>query len=164
MASLYKKTINGNPGGVYSCAIQGNPPLSHSDAEIFVPPYLQQLDIVRPSIVSDIQTVAYGQPVSVYVAAGDEPNPTELIDFATLIRCDSVTHHFGWDQRCIRLEITSINAQTREITFAGLPPNDATNRGHFLAPPGYYMLFIVRKPTGSPLVRVPSVARFVQVL
>jgi hypothetical protein len=40
---------------------------------------------------------------------------------------------------------------------------------HTLAPPGYYMLFVVEEGSGSSpcdeeVVRVPSVAKFVQLL
>jgi hypothetical protein len=111
-------------------------------------------------ILCPVSSVQYGTPLTLQVAISDDPNPADDIDFATLIRCGSVTHHFDWDQRCIRLEITG-RPQPDEIRLAALPT--VLNRGHFLAPPGWYMLFIVRKPTGNPPMRVPSIARFVQV-
>ena len=57
-----------------------------------------------------------------------------------------------------------ISASGNTVTFAPLPSTAA--RGHFLAPPGYYMLFVLRRIEGeqAPQVRVPSVAKFVQIL
>ena len=50
-----------------------------------------------------------------------------------------------------------------KVTLAGLPAANAIARGHFIAPPGYYYLFVVTTPRGSPPVRVWSVAKFVKV-
>jgi hypothetical protein len=81
--------------------------------------------------------------------------------FATLIRCPAVTHHMDMSQRCIKLEVTARN--NNQVTLAALPgvPQDA---GACIAPPGFYYLFVVTTPRGTPPVRVPSVASFVQVL
>lgn len=58
----YKDTINGrNPP--HTCTLESTQ-LSHSDAEVFVPRYLQQ-DVVRPAIMNDVPPpVAYGQPIT----------------------------------------------------------------------------------------------------
>jgi galactose oxidase len=151
--SGYKDTIN-PPAPI--------PPLQHSDAEIFTPPCLQQ-GLLRPSIVTAIDELHYGAAIpALKVALGDpqeDPDPAEQIDFATLIRCPAVTHHADPDQRCIKLEVLS--RAGNEITLASLPSQ--AQGGHYIAPPGYYFLFIVTTPRGNPLVRVPSVARFVRI-
>ncbi len=153
----YKTTIN----GLASCStLPFSQALQHTDAEVFIPAYLHQ-GLARPAITTAVTTVQYGQPMTLNVAVDDFPNPAEMIDFATLIRCGSATHHFDWDQRCIRLEITARPAHN-QVTLARLP--SVANRGKFLALPGMYMLFVVRKPAGNPLVRVPSIAQIVQVL
>ena len=133
----------------------------NSDCEIFSPPYLGT-DVLRPVIMSAPTNIPYGgSPISVQVAVPNSSDPANEIAFATLIRCGSVTHHFDWDQRAIKLSVLSAGLGT--ITLTALP--DVTNRGHFLAPPGWYMLFVVRKLQPPPLaqVRVPSVAKFVHI-
>lgn len=63
-----------------------------------------------------------------------------------LIRPGSVTHSFDMDQRLVSLAFTV----TPGVLHATVPSN------HNLAPPGYYLLFIVNTQG------VPSVARFVR--
>jgi hypothetical protein len=94
------------------------------------------------------------------VALGGTSWPAEEIDFATLIRCSSVTHHQSGDCRVIRLGIAVENKN--HIRLSRLPA--IASGGAFIASSGYYMLFLVRKPAGNPLVRVPSIARIVRIL
>ena len=69
-----------------------------------------------------------------------------------LMRTSSVTHTNDMDQRYVGLKI-----ETREEELIRVQgPADAT-----VAPPGIYMLFIVRGSTLSE--RIPSLARFVRV-
>ena len=109
--------------------------------------------------------MSYGTALTLQVAIPGISNPENGVDFVTLIRCTSVTHHFNWDQRCLKFEITQRLSAPSRITLAALPTH--AQNGHFMAPPGYYMLFLVRRPTsafpGYPLVRVPSIAAFVKV-
>ena len=69
------------------------------------------------------------------------------IDRAVMIRCGSVTHAFDSDQRFIELQILSRTFS--RIRVAG-PPN------RNIAPPGWYMLFILNH------CGVPSMARFIR--
>ena len=69
------------------------------------------------------------------------------INRVVLVRNGAVTHAFGMDQREVELAFT---AQTGSLTITA-PPNGN------IAPPGYYMLFLLNSSG------VPSVARFVQV-
>jgi hypothetical protein len=136
----------------------------NTDVEIFRPPYLQ-FGIDRPILTSAPTTVGYGSSIVVTVTFSTEipGDPADEIDFATLIRCGSVTHHFDWDQRCLKLDV--IGRQGAQVTLHSLPSADPFGRGEFIVPPGWYMLFVVRKlpPQPGPQVRVPSVARFIQV-
>jgi hypothetical protein len=69
------------------------------------------------------------------------------INSVVLVRNGAVTHAFDMDQRVVGLAFT---AGVGTLTVTG-PPNGN------IAPPGYYMLFLLSN-TG-----VPSIARFVQV-
>ncbi len=152
VGSGHKSTINTPP----------NPPLTHTDAEVFTPPCLQQ-GLARPTIAnaqSEINDIHYGVAIpELKISLQGSSNPATEIEFATLIRCGSVTHHFDADQRCIKLEL--LEDAGNRITLAPLPSQ--AQGGHFIAPPGYYYLFVVTTPRGSPQVRVPSVARFVRI-
>jgi hypothetical protein len=68
------------------------------------------------------------------------------IDRVTLVRPGSVTHSFDMDQRLIGLRFKSQSGAL-----------NVECPGHNVAPPGFYMLFILNK------AGVPSVARFVQI-
>jgi len=139
-----------------------NPPLIHTDAEIFTPPCLMQ-GLARPTITnpqSQIGDIHYGQPIpQLKISLEGSSTPANDIEFATLIRCGSVTHHFDADQRCIRLDVTAAGGNL--ISLATLP--SMAQGGHFIAPPGLYLLFVVTTLRGNPLVRVPSVSRFVRI-
>ena len=68
------------------------------------------------------------------------------ISSAVLVRPDAVTHAFDMDQRLVGLSFT-LDGDVLNVTA---PPNGN------IAPPGYYMLFILNSSG------VPSVAQFVQ--
>jgi uncharacterized protein (DUF58 family) len=70
------------------------------------------------------------------------------INRVVLVRNGTVTHAFGMDQREVELSFT---AQSGSLTVTA-PPNGN------IAPPGYYMLFLLNSSG------VPSVSRFVQVV
>ena len=107
--------------------------------EVFSPPYLFRG--ARPSIHSAPAEVRYNATFAV-----ETPDAAAIASVA-LIRCGSVTHSFNSDQRHVGLSITGRTSNTLTLRA---PPNG------FIAPPGYYMLFILN---GSA---VPSVARFVR--
>ncbi len=109
---------------------------------------------------SEINDIHYGAAIpELKISLQGFSTPASEIGFATLIRCGSVTHHFDADQRCIKLEV--LEAAGNRITLAPLPSQ--AQGGHFIAPPGYYYLFVVTTPRGNPLGRVPSVALFVRI-
>jgi hypothetical protein len=107
--------------------------------EIFSPPYLSRGP--RPTISAAPATVLYGSQFAI-----GTPEAAAVTTVA-LMRCGTSTHSFNPDQRHVGLRIVSRSSAS--ITVEA-PPNGN------VAPPGQYMLFILRDG-------VPSVARFVKV-
>ncbi len=107
--------------------------------EIYSPPYL--FHGPRPNVTSAPDTVAYGANFDVIA-----PDAGAVVS-AALIRPGAVTHSFNQEQRYVGLSI--VTAQSGSLTLTA-PPNA------FVAPPGYYMLFLVN---GNG---VPSIGRFVK--
>jgi hypothetical protein len=135
-------SMGSNPGqrGSYQPAI-----------EIYTPPYLfdanDQLITDRPTITgTSAVVIGYNSPFSATYTS------TSGITSAVLVRPGSTTHAFDMDQRLIGLcgpspQPTCTGSGTLNLTS---PPNSN------IAPPGYYMLFLLDSRG------VPSVARFVQ--
>ena len=122
-----------------------NPARGTYDAsmEIYQPAYLFNADgslATRPTITSAPSVVGYGGTFTVQT-----PNAAN-ISSVVLIKAGSVTHAFDMDQRLVGLSYT---AGSGSLTVTG-PPNSN------IAPPGYYLLFLLS-------AGVPSVAKFVQV-
>src|SRR6202035_4535422 len=93
----------------------------------------------RPTIGSAPGNIGYGN--SFTVQTPDAAN----ISSAVLIRAAASTHAFGMDQRMVGMSFT---AGSGSLTVTA-PPNGN------IAPPGYYMLFILNS------AGVPSVSTFV---
>ena len=111
-----------------------------ASAEIYSPPYL--FNGPRPTITSvSSSTVQVGQTLN--VSTPDAASISQV----TLIGLGSVTHAFNQNQRLSHLRFTQISGGV-QVTA---PANSN------LAPPGYYMLFLVNSKG------VPSVARIIQV-
>jgi hypothetical protein len=98
---------------------------SHRDAEIFSPPYLFKGP--RPVISSAPYGLRYGQ--SFFLSTAQAATITKV----TLLRLGSVTHAFDSNQRFNRLSFVAV--------AGGLTITPPASRN--LAPPGYYMLYIV---------------------
>ena len=114
------------------------------NAEIFSPPYLFQADgtlAPRPAIDAAPASTSYGAPME--IATG---NPASIRKVA-LVRLGAVTHSDNMEQRYIPLSFTA-----GATSLTAIAPANA-----YVAPPGFYMLFIV-DANG-----VPSVARMVSV-
>jgi len=114
--------------------------------EIYKPAYLFTTDgsgnvvpAIRPTIVSAPSTISYGNTFTVQTDAPD-------IVHAVLIRPGSPTHAFDQEQRSVAMSFT---------TGAGSMTVTAPPSGN-IAPPGYYMLFVLNS------AGVPSIASFVQ--
>src|SRR5262245_43505776 len=117
--------------------------------EIWKPPYLFTTDgsgnvvpAPRPTIGAAPARVGYAGSFQV-----QSPNAVD-IGSVVLMRSGSPTHAFDMEQRMVGLTFSTAGGTT--LTVSG--PPDAR-----VAPPGYYMLFILNRQG------VPSVARFVQV-
>jgi hypothetical protein len=111
-------------------------------AEIYRPPYL--FKGARPSIAAVPVAVRGAQKFA--VSTPDEAS----IHHAVLMAPSATTHGADMNQRYVRLRITR-RARGRGVTLK-VPTNP------HVAPPGYYMLFLVNAQN------VPSVARWIRVL
>jgi hypothetical protein len=138
---LYRSTALLLPDGRVLVAGSGSDGASvnQTRGEIFSPPYL--FKGARPTITGAPAIVEYGSTFS--VATPDAASIARV----SLVRPGAVTHGFDQDQRIVSLAFTA-----GASSIAVQAPADAT-----LAPPGYYMLFLVNA------AGVPSIAPFVQV-
>jgi Domain of unknown function (DUF1929)/PKD domain len=111
--------------------------------EIYSPAYLFDANgapATRPTITSVPGTVNYGGAFQV------QTPDAAAISSVVLVRPGSQTHAFDMDQRLVELSFTAASG----VVTATAPPHGN------IAPPGYYMLFILNSSG------VPSVARFVR--
>jgi chitodextrinase len=111
--------------------------------EIYSPPYLFNASggpATRPTITSVPAAVGYGAAFQIQT-----PDAASISSIA-LVRPGSPTHAFDQEQRLVNLTFTTGSG----VLNATAPPNGN------IAPPGYYMLFILNSSG------VPSVAKFVQ--
>ena len=98
--------------------------------EIYQPAYLFNPDgtmATQPSITGAPSSISYGNTFS--VTTPDAASISSVV----LVRNGTVTHAFGMDQREVGLSFTA-GSGTLTVTA---PPNGE------IAPPGYYMLFLV---------------------
>lgn len=123
-------------GGRY---FAGTQPHDQLNGQLFSPPYLFKGP--RPVITSAPATASYGATITVQT-----PDAAAIVA-VSLVKTAAVTHAFDSDQRYVPLTFTPIGGD--------LNVQIPSNRN--LAPPGYYMLFIVG--TNG----VPSVASFVKI-
>jgi Domain of unknown function (DUF1929)/Glyoxal oxidase N-terminus/PKD domain/Abnormal spindle-like microcephaly-assoc'd, ASPM-SPD-2-Hydin len=124
----------------------GNPERGtyESHMEIYSPPYLFNPDgslATRPSITGAPGGFSYGDVFQVQTP--DAANISSVV----LMRNGSSTHSFDMDQRMVGLSFT---AGSGSLTVTGPPTSN-------IAPPGYYMMFLLNN------AGVPSVAAMVQV-
>ncbi len=120
-------------------------PVAQLNAEVFFPPYLYRKDgsglaAERPVVREAPAALGWGQPFDVRMR-GDG-----AVSAVNLVRFGAVTHAFGNDQRVVPLTFTQSGSKLRLHS-----PAAAT-----LAPPGFYMLFVL------DAAGVPSVARVVR--
>jgi len=114
--------------------------------EIYQPAYLFNSDgtlATRPTITSAPASVAYGSQFTVQT-----PNASS-ISSVVLMRNGAVTHAFNMDQRMVGLSFT---AGSGSLTVTAPSSGD-------IAPPGYYMLFLLNSagvPSVSTMIQVPS--------
>ncbi len=148
---LYHSTALLLPDGRVLAAGGGRPSadgepidFDHLDGEIYSPPYLFAPDgtpAVRPTITSAPSSVHYGETFFVKT-----PDSNSIVK-VNWIRLSSVTHSYNEDQRINRLPFSKVAGGLNVLA----PANGK------LAPPGYYMLFVLNGDG------VPSVARIIQI-
>jgi hypothetical protein len=120
-------------------AAGGVPVPDEANHEIFSPPYL--FKGARPTITNTPATVSWGQIFSVAT-----PNAAQVTD-VRWIRLGSVTHAFDMSARANTLTFTR--------TATGVDVTAPANGN--LAPPGYYLLFILNRngvPSAGKIVRI----------
>ncbi len=118
--------------------------------EIYQPAYLfttnsggETILATRPTITSAPSTIDYASPFQIQTP--DAANIASVV----MLRNGSVTHSFDMDQRMVGLSFT---ADSGTLSVTG-PPNGN------IAPPGYYMLFVVNDhgvPSVASMIQVPS--------
>jgi hypothetical protein len=147
-ARLYHSTALLLPDATVLVAGGGPPgPIINRDAEIYEPPYLFDANgqhATRPVITSLSSEPGYSTTIQVNF------EDATTISRVTLIRFGSVTHSFDMDSRMLFLAFTQhSNALALDVTFSF---------GKAVAPPGFYMMFLVNDEG------VPSKARIVHLL
>ncbi len=125
----------------------GNPARGtyNNTIEIYKPAYLFSSSgalATRPTISSAPSSISYGNAFTVQTP--DAANISSVV----LVRNGAVTHAFNMDQRLVGMSFT-VGSGSLTVTA---PPNGN------IAPPGYYMLFLVDSSG------VPSLASFVQIV
>ena len=98
--------------------------------------------MARPVITNAPPSLAYNASFTI-----DTPSPSSVAE-VVLLRAGAVTHGFNMSQRFVECAITGTGATSLQVKA----PADGN-----IAPPGYYLLFIV---DGS---RVPSTAKWIRV-
>ncbi|GLT92607.1 hypothetical protein SLE2022_104380 [Rubroshorea leprosula] len=119
--------------------------------EAFSPEYLSaDRANLRPGIESIPETVRYGEGFNVLVSV---PLPVVGILEVNLGSAPFATHSFSQGQRLVKLTVTPSvpEGRGRYTIKCTAPPNGA------VAPPGYYMAFVVNQG-------VPSVARWIHLV
>ncbi len=114
----------------------GGAPTPH---ERFFPGYF---DLPRPVIANAPATINYGAAFVI-----DTPNAADITE-VVLLRSGAVTHGFNMSQRGLEVVVSGVAAAALTVDM----PANAN-----LAPPGWYLLFILNA------TRVPSLGRWVRV-
>ena len=129
----------GNPEGGQSVTWEPPDPQEEMRLEVFSPPYL--FKGARPVINAVPEKWTYGQAIAIQTPQAGN------IRWASLISNGVTTHSFDCGQRLVDLDITTQGNGTIQAKVTDNPN---------LAPPGWYMLFIIDNNG------VPSVAAWIQ--
>lgn len=128
--------------------------LTNNTAQIFTPPYLMSPhNSRRPIIVSAPNTITYGSNFDIFV------DSTQNIEKVAFVGLGAVTHGFDQNQRYVPAANFIANPIQNKLVVPA-PANSA------VAPPGYYMLFVLRRSINSAngdSQLVPSLAKYVRI-
>ena len=127
-------------GGVDASIPGGAAAVNQTTSEMYAPEYLNSG--VRPGITTAPVTAAYGSTVT--IQSGEAAG----ISSVCLMAPGAMTHHTDTFQRYIKLNVSNQGAASLD---ARIPANGN------IAPPGYYMLFIVDN------LGVPSEGHFIRI-
>ena len=109
---------------------RGEPiPDNYKNIEIYRPPYFFRGQRPTLSSISDYE-IPYGAKFSI-----ESPNASD-IEKVVLLRPGCITHHTDPNQRLVELTFDADGAGRLSVTMEADPT---------IAPPGYYMLFIVNR-------------------
>lgn len=122
--------------------LAGGDPSSAAGPTLHERYYPEYFNMLRPVISAAPGTISYGANFVL-----DTPNPADVAE-VVLLRAGAVTHGFNMSQRGIELVIANIGAGSLTIEA---PPQAN------LAPPGWYLLFILNSSG------VPSAGRWIRV-
>lgn len=119
-----------------------------TDIEIYSPGYL--FEGTRPQIISAPNNISYGTQFSIATNMS--------IAAIRLVRLSVTTHAVDMDQRSIGLSFTQ-GPLNHDFPWNVTAPNNAD-----VAPPGWYMLFVLRakSESSSGLTAIPSIAKIVK--
>jgi hypothetical protein len=127
-------------------------PRPDDTVEVFSPPYLFQGP--RPRMVSLTSTHwQYGASITATIQSKENLTAATR---CVLMRPGSISHHFDFDQRHVTLRNNPPQPVEGVPDQYTIQIDAAPLNGEGMAPPGYYMLFVV-SPKG-----VPSIAEFIQ--
>lgn len=143
--------------GPFNGRITFSTPLNRKDYEIWEPPYFHKPGVrpVLPELAKGKVQVSYGATFTITT-----PDAARITRVA-IMRPACVTHHTDTEQRFIELPMTPVDATSLQATM--VPTTDSS-----LAPPGYYMLWVLAgdlpcvearfiQLVGAPPLRSPSV-------
>jgi hypothetical protein len=131
----------GNPEGGHSVRWEPPDPEEELKLEVFSPPYLFKGP--RPQIRSAPESARFGETFTVGTAQA------QRLKWVSLIKNGVTTHSFDSGQRLVDLDIVERDAGSVRVRVPDNPN---------LAPPGWYMLFLVDTDG------IPSVATWIRVL
>lgn len=132
------------------------PPFTVYDprVELYQPAYLFDANgnrVTQP-VISGVPTTPIHYGSTFQVTTPDAASISSVL----LIRPAGVTHAFNMEQRMIKLDFT-VNTSIVNTLNVTAPPNGD------IAPPGYYMLFILNSTKSATSSGTPSKAKFVQI-
>ena len=130
----------GEPGGRLPVAWVPPDPEEELQLEVFSPPYL--FKGARPQINAAPAQATYGQTIAISTPQAFTAK------WISLVRNGVTTHSFDSEQRLVDLEITGRSAGDLQVAVP-VNPN--------LAPPGWYMIFLIDQDG------IPSLATWIQI-